>query len=53
MGEFWIRVPREDGDQVVAAVSGWVGREGQVLRVRGRGEWLGGLVGGLRDEVWG
>ncbi|KAF7508485.1 hypothetical protein GJ744_009198 [Endocarpon pusillum] len=46
VGEFWVRVAREDGDQVVAALSGWVGREGQVLRVKARGQWLGGLVGG-------
>lgn len=55
--EFWIRVPRLDGDQVVAAVVGWIGRDGQVLRVKGRGDWLGGLVmggrgGGIGKDVW-
>lgn len=50
--DFWVRVPREDGDKVVAAVAGWMGREGQALRVKGRGDWLGGIVGGGRD-VWG
>lgn len=45
----WIRVPREDGSAVVAAVSGWVGgsgRESVGWRVRGKGEWLERLVGG-------
>lgn len=52
-GRFWIRVPREDGDRVVAATAGWVGREGQVLRVEGRGDWLGGVVMMMRGkEVW-
>jgi len=47
--EVWIRVPREDGSAVVAAVSGWVGgsgRESVGWRVRGKGEWLERLVGG-------
>jgi hypothetical protein len=56
--EVWIRVPREDGDAVAAALgSGWVGRDGGVdvsWRVWGRGEWLGALVGERRSKgVWG
>ncbi|KAF4544473.1 uncharacterized protein LTHEOB_6043 [Lasiodiplodia theobromae] len=53
-GDVWIRVPREDGAGVVAAVGGWVGssagggggeeevRTGWV--VKGWGDWLGGVV---------
>lgn len=44
--EVWVRVPRGDGSAVVAAVSGWVGNEGVGWRVRGRGPWLVGIVGG-------
>ena len=58
--DVWIRVPREDGSAVVAAVGNWVGKgdkggEGVVSwRVRGRGEWLGAVVarGGI-ERVWG
>ncbi|KAG6993803.1 hypothetical protein G7Y79_00050g085400 [Physcia stellaris] len=62
--DVWIRVPREDGSAVVAAVGNWVGKgeaesggrgEGAVSwRVRGRGEWLGALVArsGIA-RVWG
>jgi ribonuclease P/MRP protein subunit POP8 len=46
-GHVWIRVPRPDGRAVVEAASGWVG-DGVAWRVRGRGVWLGGLVGGGR-----
>lgn len=57
-----MRVPRGDGSAVVAAVSGWVGggggggggTEGVVgWRVRGRGQWLGGLVGGDGGDLFG
>ncbi|PQE16652.1 ribonuclease P MRP subunit POP8 protein [Rutstroemia sp. NJR-2017a BBW] len=50
--EVWIRTMREDGSAVVAAVGGWVRgvggeTEGEMgWRVVGRGNWLGGLVGG-------
>lgn len=45
--DVWIRVPREDGAAVLAAVSQWVGREGAVSwRVRGKGEWLGCVSAG-------
>ena len=54
----WIRVMREDASAVVAAMGGWIKRLGngdeQVgWRVKGRANWLGGLVG-ERDieEVW-
>lgn len=62
--DVWIRVPREDGSAVVAAVGNWVGKgeaegggrgEGVVSwRVRGRGEWLGALVArsGI-ERAWG
>jgi ribonuclease P/MRP protein subunit POP8 len=55
--EVWIRVPREDGDAVAAALgSSWVGRDGGrdvSWRVRGRGEWLGALVGEDRGKsLW-
>lgn len=44
--DVWIRVPREDGAIVVSAVTGWIGSEGTAWRIRGKGEWLGGLVAG-------
>ena len=43
--EVWIRVAREDGSAVVAALGSWVGQSGSVSwRVRGRGDWLGAVV---------
>ncbi|KAJ9665377.1 hypothetical protein H2201_004454 [Coniosporium apollinis] len=54
--DVWIRVPREDGGAVVAAVSGWVGGdEGRRVgwKVRGRDEWLGRLVGGSGEDLFG
>ena len=53
--DVWIRVPREDGGAVAAAVGNWVGAgEGVSWRVKGRGQWLGALVArtGL-EKVWG
>ncbi|KAI9646692.1 hypothetical protein NHQ30_004689 [Ciborinia camelliae] len=56
--DVWIRVMREDASAVVAALGGWIKRGGngdeQVgWRVKGRGNWLGGLVGqGDIEGVW-
>lgn len=55
--EVWVRVARGDGSAVVAAVSGWVGGgggQGSAVgwRVRGRGAWLGGLVGGDGGDLF-
>ncbi|QSZ35644.1 hypothetical protein DSL72_008514 [Monilinia vaccinii-corymbosi] len=56
--DVWIRVMREDASAVVAALGGWVkglgSGDGQVgWRVKGRGNWLGGLVGeGSIEGVW-
>lgn len=54
-----MRVPRGDGSAVVAAVSGWVGggsgggTDGVGWRVKGRGQWLGGVVGGDGGDLFG
>ncbi|APA07833.1 hypothetical protein SS1G_00567 [Sclerotinia sclerotiorum 1980 UF-70] len=56
--DVWIRVMREDASALVAALGGWVKRLGngdeQVgWRVKGRANWLGGLVGEEGIElVW-
>ena len=51
--DVWIRVAREDGSQVVGALSQWAGKEGGVAwRVKGRGEWLGSLSGGDGKELF-
>ncbi|KAJ5948168.1 hypothetical protein N7466_001183 [Penicillium verhagenii] len=45
----WIRVPREDGASVVAALSSWVGSFGSITlawRVCAKGNYLGALVAG-------
>ena len=48
----WVRMPREDGQAVVAAVTGWVkldqDGDGSSLgwKVKGRDDWLARLVGG-------
>ena len=52
--EIWTRVPYEDGGKVMAAVSAWSGtsdEKGVSLRVVGKGEWLGGLMGKER-KLW-
>ena len=43
--DVWIRVPREDGNVVTEAMSGW-SNEIISWRVIGKSEWLGGLVAG-------
>ncbi|KAL8794879.1 MAG: hypothetical protein Q9195_002591 [Heterodermia aff. obscurata] len=53
--DVWIRVQREDGGAVAAAIGNWVGAgEGVSWRIKGRGQWLGALVArtGL-EKVWG
>ncbi|TVY49517.1 hypothetical protein LOCC1_G000335 [Lachnellula occidentalis] len=54
--ECWVRVPRGDLAVFVAAVGGWVGEgEGANVgwRVKGKGNWLGGLVARRGEEsVW-
>lgn len=51
--EVWVRVPWVDGSVVVAALTGWVGRESVGWRIRGRGTWLGGVVGGDGADLFG
>ncbi|MCJ1225394.1 hypothetical protein MMC12_002043 [Toensbergia leucococca] len=53
--DLWVRVPREDGSAVVNALSGWVGgseREGVGWRVKGKGDWLGAMLGGRGAELF-
>lgn len=52
--EAWIRVPRDDEMAVVAALAQYAGSAGTVaVRVRGRGTWLGGLVGQIENaRLW-
>lgn len=47
--DVWVRVPREDASAVVAAVGGWVGKEGEGWIVRDWGCWGpgGGRDGGM------
>ena len=47
--EAWVRVPREDGQKVIAAISCWSGKGGQRIGVEVFGSWLGGLSR-LRSE---
>lgn len=49
--EVWIRVPAKDRSALVAAVGGWVGRQGEGWRVRGWSSWSAGAKGreGGRD----
>lgn len=50
--ECWVRVPRADLAVFVAAVGGWV-VGGVGWRVRGKGNWLGGLLARRGEErVW-
>ncbi|KAI9890518.1 MAG: hypothetical protein M1814_003857 [Vezdaea aestivalis] len=49
----WIRVPRQDERAVVAAVGGWVSREGrEAWRVEAVGRWLGTLLAGSGNELF-
>ena len=48
--EVLVRVPREDANGVVTAVSGWIGRSDVAWRVKRRGDVLAAIVGdGGRD----
>ena len=47
----WIRVPREDGQAVLKAMTAWTG-DGVAWRVRRSGGWLGGVVGGSGRELF-
>ena len=49
--DVWVRVPREDGRAVVEAGSGWV-NEAVTWRVKGKSEWLGGLVAGNGRDLF-
>lgn len=42
--DVWIRVARADGQAVLRALVAWRG-EGVAWRIRGRGSWLGAVVG--------
>lgn len=44
--EVWIRVPAGDRSAVVAAVGGWVGKNGEGWRVKGWSSWSAGVEGG-------
>lgn len=54
----WIRVPREDGSAVVAALSSWIGGSkasggGNVTwRVCAKGNYLGALVAGDGGDLF-
>ena len=37
--DVWIRVPRDDGSAVVAAVGGWIGKGGEGWRIKDWGYW--------------
>lgn len=53
--DVWIRVPREDGAAVLAALTAWVGDQGGDgvgWRVRGRADWLGALGGRGRGKLF-
>ena len=47
----WIRVPREDGQAVLQAVTAWTG-DGVAWRIMGSGGWLGAVVGGNGRELF-
>ena len=52
--DVWVRVPRDDGSAIVAALGSWVGTEGGGVswRVKGRGDWLASIVGGNGKELF-
>lgn len=49
--DVWIRVPREDRRAVLEAVSGWA-NETVTWRVKGKSEWLSGLVAGNGSDLF-
>lgn len=48
--DVWLRVPREDRAAVANALSSWAGAEEVAWIIKGKGEWLGGLVAGNGDD---
>ena len=52
----WIRVPRDDGAAVVAAISSWIGGSGidngAAWRVCAKGNFLGALVSGSGSDLF-
>lgn len=52
----WVRVPREDGAAVVAALSSWIGGGGSganiAWRICAKGNYLGALVGGSGKDLF-
>ncbi|KAJ5381272.1 uncharacterized protein N7496_003700 [Penicillium cataractarum] len=52
----WVRVPRDDGAAVVAAISSWIGGSGSgsgaAWRVCAKGNYLGALVSGSGRDLF-
>ncbi|KAF7719587.1 Uncharacterized protein PECH_005488 [Penicillium ucsense] len=52
----WIRVPRDDGAAVVAAISSWIGGSGSgsgaAWRILAKGNFLGALVAGSGQDLF-
>jgi ribonuclease P/MRP protein subunit POP8 len=52
----WVRVPRDDGAAVVAAISSWIGGTGSdngaAWRVCAKGNYLGALVSGSGSDLF-
>jgi ribonuclease P/MRP protein subunit POP8 len=48
--DVWIRLAAEDQSAVVAAVGGWVSRNGEGWRVKGWSSWDAGVVGSERGQ---
>ena len=52
----WVRVPRDDGAAVVAAISSWIGGSGSgagaAWRVCAKGNYLGALVSGSGSDLF-
>ncbi|KAJ5461309.1 uncharacterized protein N7458_002861 [Penicillium daleae] len=55
-GAVWVRVPRDDGAAVVAAISSWIGGSGSgsgaAWRVCAKGNYLGALVSGSGSDLF-
>lgn len=55
-GSVWVRVPRDDGAAVVAAISSWIGGSGSgsgaAWRVCAKGNYLGALVSGSGSDLF-
>ncbi|OOQ89828.1 hypothetical protein PEBR_06730 [Penicillium brasilianum] len=52
----WVRVPRDDGAAVVAAISSWIGGtgggSGAAWRICAKGNYLGALVSGSGSDLF-